>query len=287
VTPYADLSYFLLLCYPLAALVVLGTLGRLGRAGVLVVGLVVVLFQYGNAPDPGAGTRQLAFLAAYAAACVAAIRGYAAVRRPAAFAVALAAVLLPLVAVKVYPLLAPGAEHALATKRGVGASAPGGDSLVTAGFLETFGFLGISYMALRAVDVLIALRDRVLAAPPRTSDVASYLLFAPTVSAGPIDRFTRFAADLEALPRPRRDYLADVEAGVHRLAQGFLYKFVVATCSPASATCTRSAAISSSTSPATARSPSASAASSASACPRTSTRRSAARASARCGTAGT
>jgi membrane protein involved in D-alanine export len=210
VTPYVGLSYFLLLLYPLGALVVLGLLGRLGRTAVLVVGVALVLFQYGRLPA-GSGWSPLACLVAYAAASVALVRGYAVVRRARhgqlAFYAAVAAALVPLVVARLHP------------------HAAGPDE---AGLFDRFGFLGLSYMALRVVDVVVVLHDGVLREPPPAADLVSYLLFVPTISAGPIDRFRRFAADLDALPRPRRDYLRDVEAGIHRIAQGFLYKFVVA-----------------------------------------------------------
>src|SRR5262249_32992889 len=86
----------------------------------------------------------------------------------------------------------------------------------------------ISYMTLRAIDAIIVLHDGLVTATPRPADVVSYLLFAPTISAGPIDRFHRFTAGLDALPRRPRDYLGDLEAGIHRIAQGFLYKFIIA-----------------------------------------------------------
>jgi membrane protein involved in D-alanine export len=196
VTPYVDFTYFLLIAAPLLALVVLGALGRLGRSTVLAVSLAVVLFQYGRGAPA-----ELAFLAAYAASSVAVVLGYATLRRRGAgdwtFRGAIALALLPLVAVKIAPV--------------------GGA-----------GFLGLSYMSLRAVDALIALRDRVVADVPSAGDLVAYLLFVPTISAGPIDRFHRFRKDLRALPRGGSEYLRHVEAGIHRIAQGFLYKFIVA-----------------------------------------------------------
>jgi len=70
--------------------------------------------------------------------------------------------------------------------------------------------------------------DGVLTGAPSATDLVSYLLFVPTISAGPIDRFRRFTENLKALPRTRGEYLRDVEAGIHRIAQGFLYKFIIA-----------------------------------------------------------
>jgi len=236
VTPYVDFSYFLFLLYPLAALGILGVLGLLRRPAVLVVSLAIVCFQYA---DPlgidvaaYAGLGQLAFLAAYAVASTAVVLVYARLRQRDAsqqvFYAAIALVLSPLIVVKIAPL-----AHGVFRASPVGgahplAAVPALMAPTTAGFLDTFGFLGISYMTLRVIDALIVLHDGLVTATPRAADVASYLLFAPTMSAGPIDRFHHFTTALDALPRSRGDYLRDVEAGIHRIAQGFLYKFIVA-----------------------------------------------------------
>jgi membrane protein involved in D-alanine export len=234
VTPYVDFSYFLFLLYPLAVLVVLGLLGLLRRSVVLVVGLAVVLFQYadplGIDVPAGAGLGQLAFLLAYAAASIAVVVAYARIRRShpsqGIFYGAIALVLSPLVAVKVAPL-----AHGVFRASPVGGAHPlaAVPSVVSpSGLFDTLGFLGISYMTLRVIDAIIVLHDGVVTGTPRAADVASYLLFAPTMSAGPIDRFHRFTTALDELPRGRRDYLRDIEAGIHRIAQGFLYKFIFA-----------------------------------------------------------
>jgi membrane protein involved in D-alanine export len=88
------------------------------------------------------------------------------------------------------------------------------------------GFAGISYLTFRAVDALVAVQDgRVVAFDARA--FLAYVLFPPTVSAGPIDRFQRFAQDFRAR-RPRAEWLADVDAGVERLFVGLAQKFVLA-----------------------------------------------------------
>jgi membrane protein involved in D-alanine export len=56
------------------------------------------------------------------------------------------------------------------------------------------GFIGISYLTFRSLDVLIAIQDRLIAALSPTTYLA-YVLFFPTISAGPIDRFRRFVED--------------------------------------------------------------------------------------------
>lgn len=225
-TPYVDLSYFLLLLCPLLVLVVLGLLGLLRRPVVLGASLAIVLFQYGNPTGDAGSLRELSVLVAYVAGSVAVVLAYASIRRHdrsgRAFYAALGLVVAPLVLTKVSPL-AGGLVHAseLPTTR---SPMPGPPGIPVA----TIGFLGISYMTLRVVDLLVVLRDGVVTDTPRVSDVASFLLFVPTISAGPIDRFRHFTRALDALPRPRRDYLRDVEAGIHRIAQGMLYKFILA-----------------------------------------------------------
>jgi membrane protein involved in D-alanine export len=222
VTPYVDPSYFLLLLGPLLILVVLGLLGLLRRPVVLGASLVVVLFQYGNPAGDARSLRELTILAAYVAGSVAVILAYAAIRgrdrSGRGFRAALALVVAPLVLTKVAPLVGGLAHAADRTLTPDPAAMP----------TVTLGFLGLSYMTLRVVDLLVVLRDGVVTAAPRVSDVASFLLFVPTISAGPIDRFARFTRALDALPRSRPEYLRDVEAGAHRIAQGMLYKFILA-----------------------------------------------------------
>ena len=232
-TPYADFTYFLFLLYPLATLALFGVLGRLGRSVVLVVATALVLFQYADplgVATPAGGYRQLVFLGTYVAWGVTIVLAYANARprtgQPAFYA-AVGLALLPLVAVKAYPLaLRLDLLHAGAPSP-ADAFGPSGVPSGGAGLFDSFGFLGISYMTLRVIDAVIALHDRVVERP-RVAELLSYLLFAPTISAGPIDRLHRFTKDLHALPRSGRDYLLDLEAGVHRVAQGFLYKFIIA-----------------------------------------------------------
>src|SRR5213079_2515277 len=54
-----------------------------------------------------------------------------------------------------------------------------------------------------------------------------FLFFFPTISAGPIDRYQRFAADWRKR-RTRAEFLIDLDSAVHRIFRGFLYKFIVA-----------------------------------------------------------
>lgn len=238
-TPYGDLSYFVFLLYPLAVLVLLGLLGRLGAPAILAVSLGVIALQYadplGSASKQAEGTRQLEILLAYGVTCVVVVTAFAAIRRRGrnrlAFYVAIALALMPLVAVKVLPLFASAHRlPLLAAASGGTAGAllptltPPSDPPGAAGVI---GFLGISYVSFRVIDAIVALHDGLVTGIPSPITLLGYVLFVPTISSGPIDRFKRFTADLAAPRRNRAAYVADIEAGINRIAQGFLYKFIL------------------------------------------------------------
>jgi membrane protein involved in D-alanine export len=88
------------------------------------------------------------------------------------------------------------------------------------------GFLGISYVTFRALDVIFSIRDRVIVDLPPVQYL-TFLFFFPTTSAGPIDRYRRFASDWKSSPG-RREFLLDLDGAVHRAFTGFLYKFILA-----------------------------------------------------------
>ncbi|MGT2799914.1 D-alanyl-lipoteichoic acid biosynthesis protein DltB [Streptococcus marmotae] len=94
------------------------------------------------------------------------------------------------------------------------------------GHQSLFGFLGISYLTFRSVGMIIELRDGVLT-EFTLWQFLRFLLFMPTFSSGPIDRFKRFEADYTAIPD--KDELLDMlEVAVRYIMLGFLYKFILA-----------------------------------------------------------
>ncbi len=91
---------------------------------------------------------------------------------------------------------------------------------------SVFGYVGISYVTFRALDVIFSIRDGVVKslAP---GQLFAFLFFLPTVSSGPIDRYRRFGQDW-VRTRTRDELLDDLDFCIQRVMRGFLYKFIIA-----------------------------------------------------------
>ncbi|QNM97366.1 MBOAT family O-acyltransferase [Chitinimonas koreensis] len=86
--------------------------------------------------------------------------------------------------------------------------------------LGAFGVLGLSYLSFRAIQLLL---DGPYQAPLGAAPTLAFLLFPPSLSAGPIDRSYRFAQDLaQGYAGMTREAAA---TGLHWLAQGYVLKF--------------------------------------------------------------
>ncbi|KAF1298145.1 D-alanyl-lipoteichoic acid biosynthesis protein DltB [Enterococcus sp. JM4C] len=112
---------------------------------------------------------------------------------------AVAAAILPLFLVKVTPLFS--------------------------GQASLFNFLGISYLTFKSVQMIMEMRDGLIKEyhPAR---YIQFLLFFPTISSGPIDRYRRFEKELLHAPTKEK-YLQFLERGVWNIFMGFLYKFIL------------------------------------------------------------
>ena len=88
------------------------------------------------------------------------------------------------------------------------------------------GFLGISYLTFRSVGMMMELRDGALT-DFSLWEFLRFMLFMPTFSSGPIDRFKRFNEDYVQIP-DREELLNMLEKAVHYIMLGFMYKFVLA-----------------------------------------------------------
>lgn len=90
---------------------------------------------------------------------------------------------------------------------------------------DWFGFLGISYLTFKNVQLIIDIRDGSLRSLT-IKEQFSFLLFFPTISSGPIDRFKRFKKDMDTIPT-LAEYRLLLYAGINKIFLGFLYKFII------------------------------------------------------------
>jgi membrane protein involved in D-alanine export len=200
--PFADFQYFGLLLYVLLPFAVLGWFGRLSRNwSLLAMGVLLALQSADHFIPlrPELPVRELYLVLGYTVfqGCVA--WGLLKWRSRPVFYSAIALSLLPLTASKLLPTLWP---H------------------------SAFGFVGISYITFRSLDVLFSIQDGLIK-QLSLRGYAGFLLFVPALSSGPIDRYRRFLKDWEKT-RTRDEFLGDFDFTVQRLAQGFLYKFILA-----------------------------------------------------------
>lgn len=91
--------------------------------------------------------------------------------------------------------------------------------------LSGFGFLGISYLTFRVLQIIIEAHKGLLKRL-NPLDLTYYILFFPTLSSGPIDRWRRFEKELHS-PLSRQDYLNYLDDGIWKLVRGIGYKFVI------------------------------------------------------------
>jgi len=145
----------------------LGLLGRLGWRWTLFWCAVAATLHFSNfVPLPGSFViRELWIALSYAGFELLVAFAFLRWRSRESFYLAIAATVLPLVVAKFLPLYAPKSE---------------------------FGFLGISYVTFRALDVIFSIHDGVIKSLSPAQYLA-FLVFFPTISSGPIDRYRRLA----------------------------------------------------------------------------------------------
>lgn len=204
-TPYTNFLYFAWLIYPLAPTLLLRGLGRFSRYWIFIITALVLVVQYNESTRTllGATVPTILLVLAYALYQYGLTYLYLGVRQRARrrglFYLALSLSLVPLIVVKLAPVLRV-------------------EPLI--------GFLGISYISFRALDALIGVQDGLIKRLPLV-EYFTFLLFFPTISSGPIDRYRRFDKDWSAA-RTRAEFVTDLDVAVHKIMLGFLYKFILA-----------------------------------------------------------
>ena len=92
--------------------------------------------------------------------------------------------------------------------------------------IEFVGFLGISYVTFKSVQLIMEIRDGSIK-EIKVGKLFQFISFFPTVSSGPIDRYKRFVKDDKKVPTSEQ-YREMVAKAIHMIMLGFLYKYIIA-----------------------------------------------------------
>lgn len=194
---YEGAAFFLCLIPVLLGSVILGCLEKTLKWYSLAVSLLFIGFVFANHPA------NLLYLLLFYLWSAALVKGYFLIRakggrKAGLYHAAVLLSLIPLVLCKVTPLF----------------------------HLNLFGFVGISYLTFRVVQMIIEIYDGVIK-DVSLVELTAFLAFFPSFSSGPIDRSRRFSADWNRV-LPREEYLELCGRGVWKLLLGAVYKFVLA-----------------------------------------------------------
>ncbi|PGZ93243.1 MULTISPECIES: D-alanyl-lipoteichoic acid biosynthesis protein DltB [unclassified Bacillus (in: firmicutes)] len=194
--PYGSFTFFGILIVLLIPAVVLGFLGKRLTTYTTFLSFVFLLLIFSSSKI------QTYYLVAFIIWVVILIKGYSVYRKNAnhstVYYLSVFLSILPLIIVKVSPIFES-------------------TTLV--------GFLGISYLTFKATQVIIEIRDHSIK-EISIVDFLKFLLFFPTISSGPIDRFRRFQQDSQK-KLTASEYQEYFQIGVHKIFIGFLYKYII------------------------------------------------------------
>ena len=99
------------------------------------------------------------------------------------------------------------------------------DPLIKNATISLFAFMGISYLTFKSVEIIMEVRDGTIK-EIKPTEFVRFLLFFPTITSGPIDRFRRFQKDVLNVPS-HDEYLKLLKSGTDKLMLGLVYKFIL------------------------------------------------------------
>ncbi|MCC7119533.1 MAG: D-alanyl-lipoteichoic acid biosynthesis protein DltB [Anaerolineales bacterium] len=202
--PYASFLYFGISLYALIPAAALGFFKRFWKAWLILATALMLLVQYSDLNrERGAAIPAIALVLGYAILQYLIALAFLKIRQRGVNRAALYVA----VGLSILPLAVEKASALFQTE-------------------SLYVFLGISYITFRSVDVLLGVQDKLIK-EINPLQYLTYLLFFPTISSGPIDRYRRFAHDW-GKERTREEVIEDLDGGVRRIFTGFLYKFIVA-----------------------------------------------------------
>lgn len=93
--------------------------------------------------------------------------------------------------------------------------------------IGTIGFVGLSYINFKVIQIIIETYDGSIK-EINIGDLIYFMIFVPTLSCGPIDRYRRFVKDSRSAI-DSREYINDyLISGSEHIIKGILYKFCIA-----------------------------------------------------------
>lgn len=196
-TPYGSFSFFIIIAILLAPTVILGLRGKRFQSYNIVVSVIVLALIFGSFWN------EAIVLILFTIWQVLLIKGYLAYRRKenstTVFCTAVILSILPLSISKLSPYL----FH-----------------------VHLIGFLGISYLTFKGTQLIMETRDGLIKNNIPIVRLLYFILFFPTISSGPIDRYRRFEKDVKA-EISKEQYKILLYDGINKIFLGFLYKYII------------------------------------------------------------
>ncbi|OIK15617.1 D-alanyl-lipoteichoic acid biosynthesis protein DltB [Bacillus sp. MUM 116] len=196
-TPYGSFTFFFILAILLAPTVILGLQGKRFQTYNMIVSAVALAIIFSS--------KLPSFIAliVFTIWQVLLIKGYIAYRKKAnsglVFTFAVIASILPLILAKFLPFFSP---------------------------INWATFLGISYLTFKSTQMIMETRDGLIKQTIPLHRLLYFILFFPTISSGPIDRYRRFDKDLKQ-ELTGEEYKMLLYNGINKIFQGFLYKYII------------------------------------------------------------
>ncbi|MDQ0199695.1 D-alanyl-lipoteichoic acid biosynthesis protein DltB [Neobacillus ginsengisoli] len=196
-TPYGSFTFFFIIALLLVPTVILGLRGKRFHTYNMIVTVIVLAIIFSTKLN---GAIALILFTIWQ---VLLIKGYLAYRKKAnkdlVFYTAVIMSILPLVISKLLPYF-----HQI----------------------NFVGFLGISYLTFKGTQLIMETRDGLIKQDIPIARLLYFILFFPTISSGPIDRYRRFDKDLQAEVTPEQ-YKLFLYDGINKIFLGFLYKYII------------------------------------------------------------
>lgn len=196
-TPYGTFLFFFILAILLAPTIILGLNGKRFQTYNMVISILVLALIFSS------NWTSAVALILFTIWQILLIKGYYVYRQRSnsgfVFTMAVILSIFPLAASKLMPYFAS---------------------------INLIGFLGISYVTFKSTALVMETRDKLIKTNPPIGRLIYFILFFPTISSGPIDRYRRFEKD-EQRVYTKDEYKLLLYEGLNKIFKGFLYKFII------------------------------------------------------------